>query len=400
MRIMRPDREVAAATFCMRKHGEPQHDYELQQNVSPNSALSQVGLARDSLKPHPKYAIIPRTKTEHALKRAGAMGILCAFRDLETKERVVIRMMRDAFGNIVAARRLLREVTILHQAQHENIIALRDIVIKSKHLEQVNDVYLVYEMMDTSLHDLLRKRRLEDDYCRFFCYQLMRGLKYLHSAGVAHRNLKPSTLLVNLETLELRISGFFLAQSVHSSGMRTEYVAAKCYDAPELLLSCGHCTTAVDIWSAGCIFLEMQSGQHIFPKANTNLHPLHQISAIAKVIGSPQHGSDLNFLQEFALQDDVHKIIGGHPRLTLACQYSGLSDLAIDFAERLLDINPTKRMTAVQALSHPYLANLRDPSDEPKCYTELATGIRDEGLSMAQIKTHVFQAASKYWCKS
>eukprot|EP00850_Spirogloea_muscicola_P007325 SM000036S13369 [mRNA] locus=s36:797870:800816:- [translate_table: standard] len=372
MMIMRPDCEVAAATFRVRKHGELQHDYELQQNVSPNSALSQVGLARDSVKPHPKYAIIPQAKTEHALRKAGAMGILCAFRDLETKERVIIRMMRDAFGNIVAARRLLREFTILHQAQHENILALRDIVIKSKHLEQVNDVYLVYEMMDTSLHDLLRNRRLEDDYCRFFCYQLMRGLKYLHSAGVAHRNLKPSTLLVNLETLELRISGFFLAQSMHSTGMRTEYVAANGYAAPESLLSCGHCTTAVDMWSAGCIFLEMQSGQHIFPKANTNLHPIHQT------------------------------LYHSNP---------------IDFAERLLDINPTKRMTAVQvhsaylyfsrasyipalALSHPYLANLRDPSDEPKCYAELATGIRDEGLSMAQIKTQVFQAASKYWCKS
>lgn len=99
---------------------------------------------------------------------------------------------------------------------------------------------------------------------QYFLYQLLRGLKYIHSANVLHRDLKPSNLLLN-SNCDLKICDFGLARTTSETDFMTEYVVTRWYRAPELLLNCSEYTAAIDIWSVGCILLEIIRREPLFP---------------------------------------------------------------------------------------------------------------------------------------
>ena len=139
--------------------------------------------------------------------------------------------------------------------------------------------YLVQELMEADLHQIIRSQQpLTDAHYIFFIYQLCRGLKYIHSANVLHRDLKPGNLLVNADC-ELKICDFGLARGMSEEvipkkgeGLMTEYVATRWYRAPEIMLSYKLYTKAIDMWSVGCIFAELISRQPLFKGRDCKLH--------------------------------------------------------------------------------------------------------------------------------
>ena len=182
----------------------------------------------------------------------GAYGVVCSAKDSETGEKVAIKKIANAFDNVTDARRTLREIKLLRRLQHENIVLLKDIM-KPPSASDFNDVYLVYELMDTDLHQIVRSSQgLSDEHTQYFLYQILRGLKYVHTAKVLHRDLKPSNLLLNANC-DLKICDFGLARTDAERGFMTEYVVTRWYRAPELLLSCEDYSASIDIWSVGCI---------------------------------------------------------------------------------------------------------------------------------------------------
>ncbi|KAF8083398.1 hypothetical protein N665_0776s0023, partial [Sinapis alba] len=127
----------------------------------------------------------------------GAYGIVCSVLDSETNELVAMKKIANAFDNHMDAKRTLREIKLLRHLDHENIIAIRDVVPPPLR-RQFSDVYIATELMDTDLHQIIRSNQgLSEEHCQYFLYQLLRGLKYIHSAKVIHRDLKPSNLLLN-----------------------------------------------------------------------------------------------------------------------------------------------------------------------------------------------------------
>ncbi|CAI0417120.1 unnamed protein product [Linum tenue] len=194
----------------------------------------------------------------------GAYGIVCAAVNSETQEEVAIKKIGNAFDNRIDAKRTLREIKLLRHMDHDNVIAIRDIIRPPKK-EAFNDVYIVYELMDTDLHQIIRSgQALTDDHCQYFLYQLLRGLRYVHSANVLHRDLKPSNLLLNANC-DLKIGDFGLARTTSETDFMTEYVVTRWYRAPELLLNCSEYTAAIDIWSVGCILGEIMTQEPLFP---------------------------------------------------------------------------------------------------------------------------------------
>ena len=128
---------------------------------------------------------------------------------------------------------------ILLSLKHENIIDIRDFLCENT-VESLRDIYIVQSLMETDLHKLLRSQKLSSDHICYFLYQILRGLKYIHSANVLHRDLKPSNILLN-SNCDLKICDFGLARvsdpSQDHTGLLTEYVATRWYRAPEVMLN-------------------------------------------------------------------------------------------------------------------------------------------------------------------
>lgn len=173
---------------------------------------------------------------------------------------------------------------------------------------------------------------------QYFLYQLLRGLKYIHSANVLHRDLKPSNLLLD-SNCDLKICDFGLARTTAETDFMTEYVVTRWYRAPELLLNCSEYTTAIDIWSVGCILMEILRREPLFPGKDY----VQQLKLITELVGSPDD-SDLGFLRS----DNARKYIKKLPKVPkrpFSQHFPGASPVAIDLAERMLVFDPSKRIT-------------------------------------------------------
>jgi serine/threonine protein kinase len=165
-------------------------------------------------------------------------------------------------------------------------------------VEDFHTLYIVTQLYECDLERIISSpQRLTDQHCQYFVYQLLRGLKFIHSANVLHRDLKPSNLLVN-SNCDLCICDFGLARGVgdESTGKLTEYVVTRWYRAPELLCEADTYGTAVDVWSVGCIFAEILGRKPLFRGSSTS----DQLRLVIEKLGSPTedeltliHGEDV-----------------------------------------------------------------------------------------------------------
>ncbi|KAK2650223.1 hypothetical protein Ddye_017712 [Dipteronia dyeriana] len=302
----------------------------------------------------------------------------------ETREEVAIKKIGNAFDNRIDAKRTLREIKLLRHMDHENVIAIKDI-IRPPMKENFNDVYMVYELMDTDLHQIIRSRQdLTDDHCRYFLYQLLRGLKYVHSANVLHRDLKPSNLFMNANC-DLKIGDFGLARTTSETDFMTEYVVTRWYRAPELLLNCSEYTAAIDIWSVGCILGEIMTRQPLFPGKDY----VHQLRLITELIGSPDESS-LGFLRSDNARRYV-RMLPQFPKQNFSVRFPNVSPGAVDLLEKMLVFDPNRRITVDEALCHPYLAPLHDINEEPVCLRPFSFDFEHPSFTEENIKELIYR---------
>ncbi|CAM8887100.1 unnamed protein product [Rhodiola kirilowii] len=319
----------------------------------------------------------------------GAYGLVCAAVDSETREEVAIKKIGNAFDNRIDAKRTLREIKLLRHMDHENVIAIRDI-IRPPVKEHFNDVYIVYDLMDTDLHQIINSGQpLADDHCRYFLYQLLRGLKYVHSANVLHRDLKPSNLFLNANC-DLKIGDFGLARTTSETDFMTEYVVTRWYRAPELLLNCSEYTAAIDIWSVGCILGEIMTRKPLFPGKDY----VQQLRLITELIGSPDDSS-LGFLRSDNARRYVRQL-PQYPRQNFAARFQNMSPGAVDLLDKMLVFDPDKRITVDAALSHPYLAPLHDINEEPVLPRPFVFDFEQPSFTEVNIKELIWQESVKF----
>eukprot|EP00268_Persea_americana_P012724 TRINITY_DN1543_c0_g2_i1.p1 TRINITY_DN1543_c0_g2~~TRINITY_DN1543_c0_g2_i1.p1 ORF type:complete len:396 (+),score=61.32 TRINITY_DN1543_c0_g2_i1:523-1710(+) len=315
----------------------------------------------------------------------GAYGIVCSALNSETGEHVAIKKIANAFDNKIDAKRTLREINLLRHMDHENVVAIRDIIPPPLR-ETFNDVYIAYELMDTDLHQIIRSNQtLSEEHCQYFLYQILRGLKYIHSASVLHRDLKPSNLLLNANC-DLKICDFGLARITSETDFMTEYVVTRWYRAPELLLNSSEYTAAIDVWSVGCIFMELMDRKPLFPGRDQ----VHQLRLLMELIGTPTE-ADLGSLNESAKR--YIRQLPRHARQSFAEKFPNVHHLAIDLVEKMLAFDPRLRITVEEALAHPYLTTLHDISDEPVCTMPFSFDFEQDALSEDEMKELIYREA-------
>jgi len=293
----------------------------------------------------------------------GAYGIVCAAKNIQTGQEVAIKKVTKIFEKPILAKRALRELKLLvHFNGHENITSIIDMDIANP--DDYNEIYLGEELMEADLHQIIRSEQpLTDAHYQYFIYQVCRGLKYIHSANVLHRDLKPGNLLVNADC-ELKICDFGLARGFSDSpeanaGFMTEYVATRWYRAPEIMLSFKCYTKAIDMWSVGCILAELLGGKPLFKGRDY----VDQLNQILSILGTPDDETLTRIGSERALR--YIRSLPKTQKIPFSELYPNANPLALDLLEKLLKFDPAERITVEEALAHPYLEAYHDVEDEP-----------------------------------
>ena len=297
---------------------------------------------------------------------AGSYGLVSSANDTRRQMKIAIKKLARPFQSPIHAKRTYRELTLLAHMRHENVIGLLDVFSPCKSFLEFNDVYLVTHLMGADLGGIIRTQRLSDDHIQFLTYQILRGLKYIHSAGIIHRDLKPSNIAVN-EDCELKVLDFGLAR--HTEAEMTGYVATRWYRAPEIMLNWMRYNQTVDIWSVGCIMAELITGRTLFPGKDH----IDQLLRIMTLCGTP----DADFMRKITSEEarNYVKTLPVMKRKDFYAIFAGANPLSIDLLDQMLKLDSDLRPTAEQALAHPYLAQYADPTDEPT-----ASGLYDESF--------------------
>jgi mitogen-activated protein kinase 1/3 len=360
------------------------------------------------------WAVGDRYELTRMLGR-GSYGEVAQAKDLQKDgDFVAIKRITSAFDQEVDAIRLYREMHILRGLRgHECIIQLLNVVQPpSEDLRDFHDLYLVFEYVDTDLYKLIMSPQyLTTEHIQTFLYQMVAGLNYIHSSSVIHRDLKPANILLN-EDCSLKICDFGLARIVDPATMShsqedgssddedkrrssadppesfgtkpprgltrqlTKHVVTRWYRAPELILIQPY-TSAVDIWSMGCILgelLSMQEGsvpsyqdrQPLFPGGSC--YPLSgeggsvktderldQLNVIFGVIGTP----DPEDVESIGTANEYIKALGVKKGKSFQEMFPAADPVALDLLKKMLQFNPRQRITAAEALEHPFLKGVR-----------------------------------------
>ncbi|KAL1675502.1 kinase-like domain-containing protein [Schizophyllum commune] len=248
----------------------------------------------------------------------------------------------------------IREISLMKELKHVNIVRLYDVI----HTE--TKLTLIFEFCDGDLKRHMDQHgdrgALRPDVVRSFMYQLLKGTAFCHENQVLHRDLKPQNLLINSKG-ELKLGDFGLARAfgVPVNTFSNEVVTLW-YRAPDVLLGSRTYSTSIDVWSCGCIFAEMIQGVPLFRGRDNQDQLLH----IMRIIGTPSH-EQLQKMQKDSPEIQL-KTFPRYPKLPFQQFVPKASPEAIDLLERLLKFDPAERITAADALSHPYFTNVQAPA--------------------------------------
>mmetsp|Transcript_115734 Transcript_115734/g.323668 ORF Transcript_115734/g.323668 Transcript_115734/m.323668 type:complete len:455 (-) Transcript_115734:3-1367(-) len=323
----------------------------------------------------------------------GAYGEVFLAENTADCTKVAVKVIRDFACDPLFGKRILREIRVLASLEHDNLLKLLDLFPGPS---PYNDIHIVMPFMDFDLHKVIYTKTLSESHARAFACQILRGLKYLHSAGIVHRDLKPSNILVNKDCT-LRIADLGLARGRSSLDEEmTDYVVTRWYRAPELMLLAAGLGyfEAVDLWSVGCIHAEILRRKVLF-RGEHQVDMLRRIAIILDfsrerdLAWLPTEGSAkrevLKMVDALQLDDVVAQSQGGG----LEKQVPNASPECLEFMRELLTFDPHTRITAPAALSHKYLVQMSDAGAETDAPQQFAWDFDNYEPTRAAIQERV-----------
>ncbi|OMJ95229.1 hypothetical protein SteCoe_1441 [Stentor coeruleus] len=329
----------------MRSKQKPVH------NISTASANVRVGEINTSLQ---RMSLSDKTGshtyTSDKVVGNGTFGVVYQATIAETGEKVAIKkVFQDK-------RYKNREYEIMKELIHPNVVGLRHAFYTPG--EKPDEVFLnlVMEYFPDTLYRVVKnygrmRQPIPLIIAKLYSYQIIRSLGYIHAMGVCHRDIKPQNLLVDPATHRLVLCDFGSAKRLVRGEPNVAYICSRYYRAPELIFGATDYTTLIDIWSAGCVIAEMFIFQPLFPGESA----VDQLVEIIKILGTPTRE------QIFEMNPNYHE--GRFPDIRQTPWNRVFKNKAppeaIDLLASMLVYSPTKRVTAYQALQHPFFDELR-----------------------------------------
>lgn len=344
-------------------------DKGLKMTTAATATATASDKNRESSTQAPQSPTNPNTQSDQTISYSaeriignGSFGVVFQAAVVETGEVVAIKkVLQDKrFKN--------RELQIMRQLvkdPHSNIVTLKHCFYSQG--EKPDELYLnlVLEYVPETVYSISRQHSkakipLPLLYVKLYLYQLSRALAHIHSLGICHRDIKPQNLLVNPETQQLKLCDFGSAKALVKGEPNVAYICSRYYRAPELIFGSTDYSTAIDVWSEGCVGAELLLGQPLFPGDSG----VDQLVEIIKVLGTPtrEEISSMNSnYTEFKF-----------PQIK-ACQWrkvfrSKTPEDAIDFISTTLAYAPERRVKPLDGCAHSFFDELRDPK------TKLPTG--------------------------
>ncbi|KAG6831593.1 hypothetical protein H0H92_009066 [Tricholoma furcatifolium] len=323
-------------------------------SLTPSRIKSPSETARNDVPETPTPTMETQDELYNIISQVGEGTFGKVYKAQNTASKVYvalkrIRMESEKDGFPVTA---MREIKLLQSLQHPNVVRLYEMVVAT------GSVYMVFEYMDHDLTGVLSQTQFTFTaaHLKSLCHQMLAGLAYLHHKGVIHRDIKGSNILVNNRG-ELKLGDFGLAR-FYQKRRRADYtnrVITLWYRPPELLFGATVYGPEVDMWSAGCIMLELFTKKPVF-QGNDEIH---QLDVIYKIFGTPTS-------ERWAGVMDLPWYELVKPRETMPNRFrelfqKWLSSAGLDLAEQLLSYNPSERATASQAMEAAYFTE-----EEPK----------------------------------
>ncbi|CAG7890884.1 unnamed protein product [Brassica rapa] len=283
----------------------------------------------------------------------GAFGVVFQAKCLETGETVAIK-------KVLQDRRYKnRELQTMRLLDHPNVVSLKHCFFSTTDKDELF-LNLALEYVPETVHHVINhysnlNQRMPLVYAKVYTYQIFRSLSYIHRCiGVCHRDIKPQNLLVNPHTHQVKLCDFGSAKVLVKGEPNISYICSRYYRAPELIFGATEYTTAIDVWSAGCVLAELLLGQPLFPGESR----VDQLVEIIKVLGTPTREEIKCMNPNYT--DFKFPQIKAHPWHKVF--HKGMPPEAVDLVSRLLQYSPNLRFTAIDVLVHPFFDELRDPN--------------------------------------
>lgn len=333
--------------------------------------------------------VLRKYEISHRVGR-GAYGIVWEASSKKTGRVVALKKIFDAFQNNTDAQRTFREIMLLQSLKHPNIIKQLNVY------RAINDrdIYLTFEYMETDLHSTIRANILQEIHQKYIFFQILCCMKYLHSAELVHRDMKPSNVLINSDCL-VKVCDFGLARSLKSQGpaqcqILTDYVATRWYRAPEILFGSPQYTTGVDLWACGCILGEMITGKAMFPGHST----MDQIDKIIRFTGYPSLPDIESIKSPFART--MLESVSHHPPIKFEDAYPKEDLDKLTILDKLIRFNPKYRLSADDCLKMKWMKDFHCEEDEPVASGPITIPLDDnQKLTMREYRSALYKFISK-----